>query len=227
MSSTFQLSSLCNWLPARGHPVYKIPSLGIKNTSLLLWSSANYCSISQNMRNKHPVAAQHKKTNKEVWTWKDDWPSWRTSTYERPFTQEGNYLVIISGQGFWTGDDHLHLKCSTLLIRGTLILTLIANGDTENFDHTSDIRYQSLPEHQTSFLLYLAPSSEDTACDLGVFPPSVDISVVGCHGLTSVIFCNHTSYWWMTWFHIVPLNFAANHFSCQRWLLLCQHTLKW
>ena len=31
--------------------------------------------------------------NKEVWTWKDDWPPWRTSKYERPFTQEGNYLV--------------------------------------------------------------------------------------------------------------------------------------
>ena len=33
--------------------------------------------------------------NKEVWTWKDDWPPWRTSTYERPFTREGNYLVIL------------------------------------------------------------------------------------------------------------------------------------
>ena len=22
-----------------------------------------------------------------------DWPPWKTSTYERPFTQEGNYLV--------------------------------------------------------------------------------------------------------------------------------------
>ena len=32
--------------------------------------------------------------NKEVWTWKDDWPPWRTSTYERPFTREGNYLVF-------------------------------------------------------------------------------------------------------------------------------------
>ena len=31
--------------------------------------------------------------NKEVWTWKDYWPPWRTSTYERPFTWEGNYLV--------------------------------------------------------------------------------------------------------------------------------------
>ena len=30
-----------------------------------------------------------------VWIWKDDLPPWRTSTYERPFTQEGNYLVRI------------------------------------------------------------------------------------------------------------------------------------
>ena len=34
-------------------------------------------------------------TNKVVWTWKDDWVPQRTSTYERPFTQEGNYLVIV------------------------------------------------------------------------------------------------------------------------------------
>ena len=45
---------------------------------------------------QHPVDAQHWKTNKEVWTWTDDWPSWRASTYERPFTQEGNYLVMFS-----------------------------------------------------------------------------------------------------------------------------------
>ena len=91
----FQLSSLCNWLSSWVHPVYKVPSLGVKNTSSVLWSSANFCSISQNMNYKHPVPAQHRETNKEVWTWKDDWPPWRTSTYERPFTQEGNYLVQI------------------------------------------------------------------------------------------------------------------------------------
>ena len=45
------------------------------------------------MHYKHPVAAQDWKTNKEVWTWKVDWPIWRTSTYKRPFTQEGNYLT--------------------------------------------------------------------------------------------------------------------------------------
>ena len=89
----FQLSSLCNWPSSWVHPVYKIPSLGVKNTSSLLWSSANFCSISQNMHYKHPVAAQHWKTNKEFWTWKDDWPPWRTSTYKRPCTQKGNYLV--------------------------------------------------------------------------------------------------------------------------------------
>ena len=91
----FQLSSLCNIPSSWVCPVYKIPSLGVKNTSSVLWSSANFCSISQNMHYKHPVAAQHWKTNKEVWTWKDDWPSWRTSTYKRPFTQEGTYLVDI------------------------------------------------------------------------------------------------------------------------------------
>ena len=43
---------------------------------------------------QHPVATQYWKTNKEVWTGKDDWPPWRTSTYERPFNWEGNYVVI-------------------------------------------------------------------------------------------------------------------------------------
>ena len=64
-----------------------------KGTSALLWSSTNFCSISQNMHYKAPVAAQHWKANKVVWTWKDDWPPQRNSTYKRPFTREGNYLV--------------------------------------------------------------------------------------------------------------------------------------
>ena len=89
----FQLSSLCNWLSSQVHTVYKIPSLGVKNTPSVLWSSANFCSISKDMHYKDPVAWQHWKTNKMIWTWKDDWPPWRTSTYERPFTWEGNYLV--------------------------------------------------------------------------------------------------------------------------------------
>ena len=91
--SCFQLSSLCNWLSLWVHPVYNIPSWGVKSTSAVLWSSANFCNISQNMHSKAPVASQHWKTNKVVWTWKDDWPPWRTSTYKRPFTQEGNYPV--------------------------------------------------------------------------------------------------------------------------------------
>ena len=92
----FQLSSLCSWPSSQVCSVYKIPSLGVKNTSSVLWIWADFCSISQNMHYKDPVAAQHWNTNKEVWTWKDDWPPWRTSTYERPFTREGNYLVFNS-----------------------------------------------------------------------------------------------------------------------------------
>ena len=90
----FQLSSLWNWPSSGVCPVYNIPSLGIKGTFSVLWSSANFCIISHNMHYKAPVSAQQWKTNKVVWTWKDDWPPWRTSTYNRPFTQEGNYLVI-------------------------------------------------------------------------------------------------------------------------------------
>ena len=88
----FQLSSLCNWPSSGVSPLYNIPSLGVKGTSSVLWSSANFCSISRNMHCKVPVASQYWKTNQVVWTWKD-WPPWRTSTYKRPFTQEGYYLV--------------------------------------------------------------------------------------------------------------------------------------
>ena len=70
----FQLSSLCNWPSTGVCPLYNIPSLGVKGTSAVLWSSANFCSISQNMHYKVPVASQHWKTNQVVWTWKDDWP---------------------------------------------------------------------------------------------------------------------------------------------------------
>ena len=90
----FDLSSLCNWPSSGVCPVYNIPSLGVKGTSSMLWSSTNFCSISQNMHYKAPVASQHWKTSKVVWKWKDDWPLWRTSTYKRPFTREGNYLVL-------------------------------------------------------------------------------------------------------------------------------------
>ena len=89
-----QLSSLCNCSSSGVCPLYNIPSLGIRVTSSVLWSSANFCSIPQNMHYKAPVASQHWKTNQVIWTWKDDWPPWRTSAYKRPFTQEGNYLVV-------------------------------------------------------------------------------------------------------------------------------------
>ena len=58
-------------------------------------AQANFCNISQNMHSKALVASQHKKTNKVVWTYKDDWHPWRTSTYERPANWEGNCLVAI------------------------------------------------------------------------------------------------------------------------------------
>ena len=44
-----QLSSLCNWPSSGVCPGYNIPFLGVKGTSSVLWSSANFCSISKNM----------------------------------------------------------------------------------------------------------------------------------------------------------------------------------
>ena len=71
---SFLLSSICNWPSSGVCVVYNIPSVHVKGTSSVLWSSANFCNISQNMHYKAPVAAQHWKTNKVVCTWKDDWP---------------------------------------------------------------------------------------------------------------------------------------------------------
>ena len=76
--SCLLLLSVCNWPFSWIHAVYNIPSLVVKSMSSVLWSSANFCNISQNIQSKAPVALQHWKTNKVVWTWKDDWPPWRT-----------------------------------------------------------------------------------------------------------------------------------------------------
>ena len=89
----FQLLSPCNRPSSGVCPLYNIPSSGIKGTTAVLWSSANFSSISQNMHYKAQVASQQWKGNQVVLTWKNDWLPWRTSTYKRPFTQEGNYLV--------------------------------------------------------------------------------------------------------------------------------------
>ena len=105
-----QLSSHCNWPSSGECPLYNIPSLGVKGTFSVLWSSANFCSIPQNMHYKAPVASQHWKTNKMVWTWKDDWPPWRTSNYKRPFTQQANYLVVeIKSKRYYTISDHFYV----------------------------------------------------------------------------------------------------------------------
>ena len=49
-------------------------SVVVKSMSVVLWSSANFCNISQNMNSKAPVASQYWKSNKVVQTWKYDWP---------------------------------------------------------------------------------------------------------------------------------------------------------
>ena len=54
----FQLSSLCNKPSSGVCQLYNIPSSGVKGTSAVLCSSANFCSISQNMDFKAPVASQ-------------------------------------------------------------------------------------------------------------------------------------------------------------------------
>ena len=93
LTFSWQLLTQCNWLSSWLHPLHNILSSG---TFSVPWSSGNFCNISQNMHSQAPVASQHEKTNKVVWTCKDDWPPQRTSTYERPFTWEGNYLVWYS-----------------------------------------------------------------------------------------------------------------------------------
>ena len=58
-SHHFQLLSLCNWPSTGVCPLYNIPSVVVKSTSSVLWSSTNFCTISLNMHYKAPVASQH------------------------------------------------------------------------------------------------------------------------------------------------------------------------
>ena len=44
-------------------------------------------------KHQHNTTTKSQKLKKLVWTWRDDSPIRRTSTYERPCTHEGNYLV--------------------------------------------------------------------------------------------------------------------------------------
>ena len=141
----FQLSSLCNWPSSGVCPLYNIPSSGVKGTSAVLWSSANFCSISQNMHYKAPVASQHWKTNQVVWTWKDDWPAWRNYTYERPFTREGNYLVTTGmplNSVHWSYMFNKKEKLWSQIIFDNILdnkLTLIGSECAENSITTSSL----------------------------------------------------------------------------------------
>ena len=77
--------------------MYKIVTLQAnaqeKGTSAVLWSSTNFCSISQNMHYKAPVGAQHWKGQQSGLDMERWLTPQRNSTYKRPFTWEGNYLV--------------------------------------------------------------------------------------------------------------------------------------
>ena len=118
------LLSISNWPSSGVCEVYNVPPLGVKGKYSVLCSSANFCSISQNMHYKAPVAAQHWNTNKVVCTQKDDWPPWRTSTYERPFTWEGNYLVsIVKAHIGQSSGRSTEMRCSmqkTFYLQGKL-----------------------------------------------------------------------------------------------------------
>ena len=108
----FQLSSLHNWPSTRVCPVYNKSSVGVNGTYAVLWSLTNFCYISQNMHYKAPVAAQHWKTNRVVWTWKDDWPQ-EKFYLQKTFYREGNYLVVPMSSLRFT--IH-HLTCIQLML---------------------------------------------------------------------------------------------------------------
>ena len=72
----------------------------------------NFCNISQNMHSQAPVASQHEKTTKVVWTCKDDWPP-REVLHTKDLLPKGNYLVgLVPGTlTFWNAicSDLAHL----------------------------------------------------------------------------------------------------------------------
>ena len=88
-------------------------------------------SINHRGHSQAPVASQHKKTNKVVWTCEDYWPPQRNSTYKRHFTQEGNYLVFASCL-FVTVSNFLSIGVSSCLgwyagifVNPSLILSIL------------------------------------------------------------------------------------------------------
>ena len=61
---SFLSLSLCNWLSSQACTVYNIPSVDVKNISAVLWSSANFGNISQNMHSKAPLLHNTKRPTK-------------------------------------------------------------------------------------------------------------------------------------------------------------------
>ena len=57
--SCMLLLSVCNWLFSWVCPIYNVPSLVVKSMSAVLWTSANFCNISQNIHYETPLASQH------------------------------------------------------------------------------------------------------------------------------------------------------------------------
>ena len=93
-------------------------------------------------------------------------------------------LLLIVLKGFGPGDYHFHLSV------GSLMITLVAFADICNFPFGITLL------HSINLLQwYLSPFGVDTAYDLGVFSPGVDITVASFHRLMLGAFCSHTGCW--------------------------------
>ena len=99
-------------------------------------------------------------------------------------------LLLSVLKEFWDWELSLPFECSLLLIRRSLMITLVASHSTGNF--SSGI---TLLHNITLCCWYLAPSGVDTTYDLGLLSPGLDITVAGCHRLTLGDFGSHIGSW--------------------------------
>ena len=99
-------------------------------------------------------------------------------------------LLLLVLTGFLTWELSISFECSSLLIRRSLMITLVSFSGIGNF--SSGI---TLLHNINLFHWYLSLFRVGTTYDLGVLSPDVDINVAGGHRVMLDALCSHTGCW--------------------------------
>ena len=129
-------------------------------------------------------------------------------------------FIIYDVQRFLTWRLLFSLESSSLLIRGAHILILIG------FDGSGNLTSGILAATTSTFSCCIGSMRGGHQNDLGVFSPSVDNTVAGCHELILGIFCNSYKLLVDDLTQHYDTEFCCELLPCQILPLLCHHTLK-